>query len=110
MARPRKVKPVEEPVAASTAAPTAVLNYGSMASGERIKATMAPVQKELDHPRLKEWIPGKEDAYLLYVDKIGCVVADFSKCLGNHYEELETFQIKKKHYKERMDDVVFHTN
>lgn len=45
MARPRKVKPVEEPVAASTAAPTAVLNYGAMASGERIKATMAPVQK-----------------------------------------------------------------
>ena len=93
MARPRKVKPVEAPVAATTEISNApVLNYGAMASGERVKATMAPVQKDLDHPRLKEWIPGKEDAYLLYVDKIGCVVADFSKCLGNHYEEVEKIQ------------------
>ena len=111
MARPRKVKPVEAPVAATTEISNApVLNYGAMASGERVKATMAPAQKDLDHPRLKEWIPGKEDVYLLYVDDIGCVIADFSKCLGSHYYELETFQIKKKHYKERMDDVVFHTN
>lgn len=75
-----------------------------------VKIPFVPfVPKKLDHPRLKEWIPSKDDGYVRFINDV--VVADFKLVIGGSGSELlDTFSIVKKHYKERMPDVTLHIN
>ena len=64
--------------------------------------------QELDHPMLRDWVPSKDQIFMEFRDKE--VIADFSRIFGEHFKELETFKIVKKHFIDRMADVVFHIN
>lgn len=77
---------------------------------ENVNVAVEPAiaRKVLDHPLLNDWVPEESDMVFSYQDDV--VKARFSDILGKTYESFETFVIVKKHYKERMMDVVRHTN
>ena len=67
------------------------------------------IPENLDHPMLRDWRPTEDQIYMQFREKD--VIADFSGMFhGMHYTDLETFRILKKHFIDRMNDVVFHIN
>lgn len=57
---------------------------------------------------LKDWAPTPDQIYFIYEDEV--VKARFDKFLNMEHAQFSTFYITKKHYKERMTDVVHHLN
>lgn len=62
-------------------------------------------------PELLEWNPAPEDEIFRFDVQSGCVIVDYeTRYQLREGTKLPVFDIKKRHYKDRMDDVVFHIN
>lgn len=75
---------------------------------EKKEVKMEVIPKVYDHPMLRDWIPTADQIFMEFKNNV--VVADFSRIFGEHFDDLETFRILKKHFIDRMNDVVFHIN
>ena len=71
-------------------------------------------EKDIKHlesnliPELYHWNPTKKE--MLFIFDGSLVKAKFSNLLGEKIDGLDSFIILKKHYKERMQDIVHHIN